>query len=136
MSEETIRNCKRTGLEWIESHGTRLIHHSQKIWNYAELGLEEEKSAKTHIDFLTEEGFSTMKSAAGIPTAFISTWGQGKPVIGINCEYDALPGLSQEVIPQKQPVVPGAPGHGCGHNLLGAGGAGAAAALKSVMEKH
>lgn len=137
MSEETIRNCKRTGLEWIESHGTRLIQHSQKIWNYAELGLEEEKSAKTHIDFLTEEGFSTVKSVAGIPTAFIATWGKSKPVIGINCEYDALPGLSQEpAIAEHRPIVNGAPGHGCGHNLLGTGGVGAAAALKHVMEKH
>jgi len=136
MSEETIKNCKRTGLEWIESHGTTLIQYSQMIWNYAELGLEEEKSAKTHIDFLTEEGFSTIKSVAGIPTAFIATWGKGKPVIGINCEYDALPGLSQEVIPKKQPIIPGAPGHGCGHNLLGFGGAGAAVALKVAIETH
>jgi aminobenzoyl-glutamate utilization protein B len=137
MNEQPIRNCKRTGLEWIESHGTRLIQLSQKIWDYAELGLEEEKSAETLIDFLKEEGFSTTKSVAGIPPAFIATWGKGKPVIGINCEYDALPGLSQEpAIAEHKPLVKGAPGHGCGHNLLGCGGAGAAAALKVALEKH
>ena len=137
MSEETIRNCKKAGLEWIETYRTRMIEHSQKIWNFAELGLEEEKSAKTHVDFLTAEGFSIMKSVAGIPTAFIATWGKGKPVIGINCEYDALPGLSQEsATAEHRPIVEGAPGHGCGHNLLGTGGVGAAAALKRVMEKH
>jgi len=128
--------CKKTGLAWIEGHRTDLIELSQKIWEFPELGLEEQRSSKLMIDFLIAHGFSVERNLAGVPTAFIATWGGGKPVIGINCEYDALPGLSQEVIPQKQPVVPGAPGHGCGHNLLGPGGAGAAVAIKSVMEKH
>jgi len=123
MSGQTFKGCRETGLEWIETHAARLIKHSQKIWNYAELGLEEEKSAKTHIDFLTEEGFSVRQSIAGMPTAFIAAWGKGKPVIGINCEYDALPGLSQEpATAEHRPIVRGAPGHGCGHNLLGTGG--------------
>jgi aminobenzoyl-glutamate utilization protein B len=109
---------------------------SQKIWEFAELGLEEYRSAQLLVDFLEAQGFSVERNVAGIPTAFVATWGLGKPVIGVNCEYDALPGLSQEAVPQKQPLVPGAPGHGCGHNLLGVGGAAAAVALKQVMERH
>ena len=128
--------CKEAGVAWVQTHGPGLIELSQKIWEFAELGLEEHRSAKLLADYLAAVGFSVEREVAGIPTAFVATWGQGKPLIGINCEYDALPGLSQAVVPQKQPLVPGAPGHGCGHNLLGVGGAGAAAALKHIMEKN
>ncbi len=127
---------QKTGMDWIEANGARLIDFSKQIWDYAELGLEEHRSFRVLADFLTAEGFTLEKDVAGIPTAFVAAWGQGKPVIGINCEYDALPGLSQEPAAQKKPVVPGAPGHGCGHNLLGTGGAAAAVALKKAMEKH
>ncbi len=127
---------KDTGLKWIETNGSTLIGLSEQIWDFAELGLEEKNSAGVLFDFLTKAGFSLKKNVAGIPTAFTATFGRGKPLIGINCEYDALPGLSQEPKARKRPVVPGAPGHGCGHNLLGTGSAGAAVALKRVMEKH
>ncbi|MCX5908607.1 MAG: amidohydrolase, partial [Deltaproteobacteria bacterium] len=127
--------CKEAGLSWLNAHMQELIDLSQKIWEFAELGLEEHRSAKLLMDFLSAQGFRVEKEAAGIPTAFVATWGSGKPVIGINCEYDALPGLSQEGMPQKQPRVAGAPGHGCGHNLLGVGGVGAAVAIKDIMAK-
>ena len=133
--ENPIR-YKKDGLDWIEANAGRLIDFSKQIWNYAELGLEEHRSFQVLADFLSSEGFTLGKDVAGIPTAFVASWGRGKPVIGINCEYDALPGLSQEPAARKEPVVPGAPGHGCGHNLLGTGSAGAAVALKKVMEKH
>ena len=73
---------------------------------------------------------------AGEPTAFIASYGHGKPVIGILGEFDALPGLSQKPLPQREPVVPNAPGHGCGHNLLGSGAALAAMAVKEYMEMN
>ena len=73
---------------------------------------------------------------AGEPTAFIASYGHGKPVIGILGEFDALPGLSQKPLPQREPVVPNAPGHGCGHNLLGSGAALAAMAVKEYMETN
>jgi len=130
------KDAKQTGINWVDAHGQELIELSKRIWEYPELGLEEQRSSKFLIDFLAAQGFSVERNVAGIPTAFVAAWGQGKPVIGVNCEYDALPGLSQEAVPRKQPLVPGAPGHGCGHNLLGVGGAGAAVALKQVMEKH
>ena len=133
---QNVCEFKETGLAWVQAHGPELIELSKQIWKFPELGLEEQRSSKLLIDFLAAQGFAIERGVAGIPTAFIATWGDGKPVIGINCEFDALPGLSQEAIPQKQPIVPGAPGHGCGHNLLGPGGAGAAVSLKAVMEKH
>ena len=130
------KECKKTGVEWIEENQRRLIDYSKRIWHYAELGLEEHRSSQLLADFLSSEGFNVERNVAGMPTAFVATWGQGAPAIGINCEYDALPGLSQRPISSKEPVVPGAPGHGCGHNLLGTGGAAAAVALKKVMEKY
>jgi aminobenzoyl-glutamate utilization protein B len=133
---ESGREYKKVGFNWIEANAGKLIEFSKQIWNYAELGLEEHRSFKVLADFLTAEGFGLEKDVAGIPTAFVASWGRGNPVIGINCEYDALPGLSQEPSARKEPLVAGAPGHGCGHNLLGTGAAAAAVALKDVMEKH
>jgi len=132
----TPNECKEAGLFWVNDHRRELIELSQKIWEFPELGLEEHRSSKLLMGFLAKQRFAVMKEAAGIPTAFVATWGSGKPAIGINCEYDALPGLSQEVTPYKQPLVPGAPGHGCGHNLLGVGAVGAAVALAHLMKKH
>ncbi|NWF55332.1 MAG: amidohydrolase [Syntrophaceae bacterium] len=123
-------------MDWIEANSAQLIDLSKKIWKYAELGLEEHRSFRVLADFLSAGGFTLEEGVAGFPTAFVAVWGQGRPVLGINCEYDALPGLSQEPTAQKRPRIPGAPGHGCGHNLLGTGAAGAAVALKQAMEKH
>ncbi|MBC7078533.1 MAG: amidohydrolase, partial [Synergistales bacterium] len=105
------------------------------IWSYAELGFQEFKSSEALIKLFEKYGFSIEKNVSGIPTAFIATWGSGSPVIGFTGEYDALPGLSQKTVPQKEPVVAGAPGHGCGHNILGTTGAAGAIALKAAMEK-
>ena len=132
---DDAKEIKTIGFQWIDENSSRLIDCARKIWEHPELGLEEHQSFRVLADFLTAEGFGVEKGVAGIPTAFVATWGEGKPVIGINCEYDALPGLSQEASARKEPLVPGAPGHGCGHNLLGTGAAGAAIALKKAMEK-
>jgi aminobenzoyl-glutamate utilization protein B len=127
--------AKQTGWNWLNKQAVALIALSNRIWAFPELGMEEHRSSALLMDFLTAQGFSVEKIVAGMPTAFVAAWGNGKPVIGINCEYDALPGLSQDMVPQKTPIIPGAPGHGCGHNLLGVGGAAAAAALRQVLEK-
>src|SRR5437763_810174 len=93
---------------------------SKQIWGYAETGLHEEKSAKALEDLLEKEGFTVTEGVAGMPTAFVATAGKGEPVVAILAEYDALPGLSQKPgEPKKDPEKEGAPGHGCGHNLLG-----------------
>lgn len=109
---------------------------SKKIWEYAELPYEEFKSAKLLEDLLIKEGFTLKKPVVGMPTAFIGSFGEGKPVFGFLGEYDALDGLSQEVpVTKKQPVKEGAPGHGCGHNLLGVGSLAAAIACKEYLKE-
>lgn len=97
---------------------------ARDIWNYAELPYEEEKSAAALIAALEQEGFSVEKGVADMPTAFVATFqnGEGGLTIGLLGEYDALSSLSQKAAcTVKTPVCEGAPGHGCGHNLLGAG---------------
>lgn len=109
---------------------------SRKIWEFAELGYKENKSAALLKSELREAGFRLEENVAGIPTAFTATFGQGKPVIGIMGEYDALPGLSQDTAPERKPIAEGAPGHGCGHNLLGAASLFAAVTTKEWMAKN
>jgi aminobenzoyl-glutamate utilization protein B len=110
---------------------------SDAIWNFAELGMQEFKSSAILIKTLEEEGFKVEKGVAGMPTCFVATWGDGKPVIGILGEFDALPGLSQKALsPLQIPVVAGAPGHGCGHNMMGTAGIAAAIAVKKSMEMN
>lgn len=111
---------------------------SDAIWSYAELGLEEHRSSKLLADTLADEGFEVERGVAGMPTAFTATWrnGTGTPVIGFLAEYDALPALSQKSgSAVQEAVVAGAPGHGCGHNTMGAMQALAVTALKDLMVK-
>ena len=122
--------------DWIEKNKSRIIEISDKIWEFAELGLIEFKSSALLADELEEHGFNVERGVAGMPTAFVATWGEAKPVIGIMGEYDALPGLSQKKVPWKEPVESGKPGHGCGHNIHGTSGMAAAIALKKTMEEH
>ncbi|MEM2015238.1 MAG: M20 family metallopeptidase [Candidatus Methanomethylicia archaeon] len=128
-------NPKDIALNWIEENKGRIISLSDTIWEYAELGLEEFKSSKLLADELEKHGFKVEMGIAGMPTAFVATWGSGKPIIGILGEYDALAGLSQKRVPWKEPIVEGAPGHGCGHNIFAAATVGGAIALKEAMEK-
>lgn len=110
---------------------------SDSIWGFAELGMQEFRSSALLIRTLRDEGFTVETGMAGMPTCFVATWGSGKPVIGILGEYDALPMISQKgLIPTQQPLVPGAPGHGCGHNTMGTAGVAAAIAVKRSMEQN
>ena len=106
---------------------------SKQIWDYAELGYHENKSSTLLQTQLKAAGFSVQPGVADEPTAFIASYGEGKPVIAILGEFDALPGLSQKALPERSPVTANAPGHGCGHNLLGSGAALAAVAVKEYM---
>jgi len=129
------KKVKQTAIDWIDENRKRIIEISDKIWGFAELGLIEYKSSKLLADELERHGFRVEMSVAGMPTAFIASWGQGRPVIGVMGEYDALSGLSQKPVPYKEPVEEGAPGHGCGHNIHGASGMAGAVALKVAMEE-
>ena len=109
---------------------------AREVWGYAELAYEETKSAAALSHALEAKGFTVEMGIAGMPTAFTAVYrsGSGKPVAAILGEYDALDALSQEAArPEKEPVCDGAPGHGCGHNLLGAGGLAAAVAVKEYL---
>jgi len=120
----------------VDQHSAEYIETSKKIWQYAEMGYHEEKSSALLQQDLKAAGFSVQAGVADEPTGFIASFGQGKPVIGIMGEFDALPGLSQAAVPDRSPVVNAAPGHGCGHNLLGSGAALAVVAVKEYMEKN
>ena len=109
---------------------------SKQIWDFAELGYHENRSSALLQAQLKAAGFSVQGGVANEPTSFIASFGEGKPVIAILGEFDALPGLSQEAVPERAPVAPGASGHGCGHNLLGSGAALAAVAVKQYMEAN
>jgi aminobenzoyl-glutamate utilization protein B len=121
-------------LKWLEDSSDEFIRASDAIWNFAEVGLQENKSAALLEALLAGHGFHVEASVAGMPSAFVATWGRGTPVIGYLGEYDALPGLSQKVSPVRDPVKWAAPGHGCGHNLLGVGAAAAAIGLAKELE--
>jgi aminobenzoyl-glutamate utilization protein B len=123
----------------VESRQEKFWKISDAIWSYAELGLEEYKSSKLLADRLEESGFKVDRAVAGMPTAFVASWshGTGKPVIGFLAEYDALPMLSQKMgSPTQDPVVPGAPGHGCGHNTMSAMQALTVITIQEIMRKE
>jgi aminobenzoyl-glutamate utilization protein B len=108
---------------------------SRKIWELAEVGYKEERSAALLKEELRQAGFAITDKIANIPTAGNAEWGSGKPVIAILGEYDALPGLEQEAVPVKRPLQSTKPGHGCGHNLFGAASAFAAIAVKEELAR-
>ena len=118
----------------VEAHTEALYDLSNRIWRFAETSLTESRSSAALADFLEERGFAVERGVAGIPTAFVARWGEGKPVIGMLAEFDALPGISNAASPAKTPLVRGGAGHGCGHNLFAAGSAGAAIAAREVLE--
>jgi aminobenzoyl-glutamate utilization protein B len=105
------------------------------IWDYAELGFKETRSSLLLQNTLKDNGFTVEAGVAGMPTAFVATYGSGKPVIGILGEFDALPGLSQDSSASKTPVAGKNNGHGCGHNLFGTGSVAAGIAIKKLMEE-
>ncbi|MDD8019791.1 MAG: amidohydrolase [Acidobacteriota bacterium] len=125
---------KKEALASIDKHKTEIIALSDQIWQLAETALQETQSSKLLADYAEAQGFKVERGVAGLPTAFIATFGQGSPIIGVLGEYDALPGLSQRAQPVKEALQPGAAGHGCGHNLLGAAALSSALAIKELME--
>ena len=105
-----------------------------KIWGFAEVGYKEKQSAQLLQETLRQAGFSIESGVAGIPTSFVASFGQGKPVIGIMAEYDALPGMSQDSIPTKRSIGTSA-GHACGHHLFGTASVASAIAIRDWMKE-
>lgn len=134
---DRTQEYKQEAISWTDAHAREFENAAKAIHDWAEISLTEYRSSKLLADMLEKNGFTMERGVADMPTAFVATFGSGKPVIGILAEYDALPGLSQKsALAVKEPMVPGAPGHGCGHSLLGSAGVEAAIAMKMVMEKH
>ena len=128
-------NAKQNALCTIDKEAPLFRNLSDAIWDNPETCYLEKKSAALQIQALRELGFTVEENLAGIPTAFSGRFGSGKPVIGLLGEFDALSGLSQKAdVAVQEPITPGAPGHGCGHNLLGTAAIAAAAAVKSYLE--
>lgn len=132
----TRRKVKDYIVKWNRENTNVFYEAARTIWENPELPMQEFKSAALLIGLLKQNGFKVDEGVAEMPTAFIASYGSGNPVIGINAEYDALPGLSQDGEKlRKKAIIAGAPGHGCGHNLLGAGSVKAAIAIKNAIEK-
>ena len=104
-----------------------------QIWEYAEVGYKEVKSAALHVQHLRDAGFTVETGVAGIPTAFVATYGSGSPAIGILAEYDALPGINQSASAERDPIVGKNAGHACGHHLFGTASVSAGIAIKELM---
>ncbi|NIV92308.1 amidohydrolase [candidate division KSB1 bacterium] len=127
---------KQSALAEAESLTPQINEIASQLWHYSETALKETKSARLLIEKLREAGFSIEEGVADMPTAFVAIYGTGSPVIGILAEYDALPGVGNEPVPERQPRTDGVKsGHGCGHNLFGAGSVGGAIAIKNIMKE-
>jgi len=127
---------KKDAFQWLENNMPEFSKISEKIWEFAEVAMEEYESAELLASYLEKKGFKVERGVAGMPTAFVAVYGSGEPIIGILAEYDALPTLSQKRLSHKEPVEEGEPGHGCGHNIFGTASTAAAVAMKEVMEKR
>ena len=134
ISAQDLSENKRHILKSVEKHEAKLIEISDAIWASAEIAFEENQSSDLLADYAEENGFKVDRGVAGMPTAFVATYGSGKPVISVLGEFDALPGISQKAVPTKSPLKIGAAGHGCGHNLFGAASLGSAIAVKELIE--
>ena len=117
----------------IDAKASDYAEVARRIWGFAEVGYQEVESSALLQSVLADAGFSVQAGVAEIPTAFVATWGTGGPVIGILGEYDALPGLSQDAVPARKPLVENGAGHGCGHHLFGTASAAAAIAVKDWL---
>ena len=134
FAQKGMSKNKKALLTSVEKHKNELIKISDEIWGLAETAFEETKSAEILASYAEKNGFTVERGVAGMPTAFVATYGSGSPVISVLGEFDALPGISQKATPTKSPLKEGAAGHGCGHNLFGAGSLGAAIAIKELIQ--
>ncbi len=134
----TVTGEKQAALAWIEEHRARLSEFHLQIWNYAETAWREYRSARAYCDLLRAEGFHVEEGSGGMPTAFVATWGSGRPVLATYAEYDAVPENSQAPVPYRQPrpgLHPWAPGHTDPHSALGVAALTGVLATKAVMER-
>jgi aminobenzoyl-glutamate utilization protein B len=139
------RTAEKTGLTKEKELVFNVVDRNSKaiallgdnIYYFAELGMQEFETAKLMTQILEDAGFKVERGLSGMPTAFMATYGSGKPVIAIHTEYDTTPGNSQTPgVPEHKPLVEGAPGHAEGHNVNAAVMIGAAFAVKKAMDEY
>lgn len=131
----TAQNAREHVARAVDARAAAYRAVADEIWGFAEVGYQEEKSAALLQRQLAEAGFEVEAGVAGIPTAFVASYGTGRPVIAILAEFDALPGLSQAAVPERRPLVEGGSGHACGHHLFGTGSTAAAIAVKDWLAR-
>ncbi len=124
---------KQAVMAWVDANVSTLNRVNRNIWSWAETGLEEVKSSNELQDLLRTNGFTVESGVAGMPTAFVATYGTGKPVIGVLAEFDALPGLSQDASAERKSRPEVMAGHGCGHSVFGTASTAAAIAIKQAL---
>jgi aminobenzoyl-glutamate utilization protein B len=132
VSKADVRK-KQAAVASVEARRADLVSLADQVWGFAETALRETRSAALLADYAEKQGFRVERGLAGMPTAFVASYGQGGPVIAVLGEYDALPGLSQKAVPERAVLQKDGPGHGCGHNLFGAASLGAAIAVKELI---
>ena len=132
---QSVNKIKKEIQASVEQQKEQLISTSDAIWEAAETSLVEFKSSKQLKDYARANGFTVTENVADIPTAFMASYGSGRPIIGILGEFDANAGISQKRQPTREARVEGGAGHGCGHNLFGTASLGAAVAIKEQIEK-
>ena len=136
-SAQKLSSIKKQALAEVDGLSEQINDVSQVLWDYSETALKEDKSVELLTDLLEKEGFAIEKGVADMPTAFVATYGNGSPTIGILAEYDALPGVGNAPVPYKTPREDGiSSGQGCGHNLFGSACVNAAIAIKRTMDKN
>jgi len=123
-------------LDYLDRQWSKFEDVAMDLWDYAELGYLETKSSGRLQKLLSKEGFEVQSGVAGIPTAFIASYGKGEPVIAILAEFDALPGISQSRASTREILAHKNAGHACGHHLFGGGSTAAAVAVRHWMEKN
>jgi len=135
QSQPVLTTQQKSVLTSLDAQTTRYGTIARQIWDWAEVGYQETKSSALLQEELRKEGFAVTPGVADIPTAFVATFGSGKPVLGILAEYDALPGINQDAVPERKPVEGKKAGHACGHHLFGTGSMAAAVAVKKWMQE-
>lgn len=127
------QKTKQDVIKSIDGKYDQYATTAKKIWDLSEVGFQETQSSALLQQLLKDAGFNVQNNIAGMPTAFTATYGSGKPIVGILGEYDALPGVSQEAVPELKPIPGKLAGHACGHHLFGVASAAAAIAVKDWM---
>ncbi|WP_241521278.1 amidohydrolase [Kineobactrum sediminis] len=133
---QLLADTTNTILSYLEREQGKYAALAHEIWEKAELGYLETRSSRLLQEMLAEEGFTIESGVAGMPTAFVASYGSGEPIIGILAEFDALPGISQTASPKREPDPDKTSGHACGHHLFGAGSTAAAIAVRHWMQEH